>query len=74
MPLISGFCRVKTSNVFYHKLYSLSCPLVDTESLPESYTPEEVKDYDPDLLACDQLSKGGVRMKIASLIRDCCKQ
>lgn len=46
--------------ILYHKLYSLTCPQVDTEALPESYTPSEVKDYDPDLHAYDQLSKGGV--------------
>ncbi|MCF8011052.1 MAG: IS21 family transposase [Clostridiales bacterium] len=46
--------------IICHALYQLANPQVSTNTLPENYTPEEVKNYDPDLSAYDQLSKRGV--------------
>ncbi len=46
--------------ILYHTLYRLDSPHVDTDALPESYTPEAVRHYDPDLNAYDQLAKRGV--------------
>ncbi|MFD2117637.1 IS21 family transposase [Paenibacillus yanchengensis] len=44
--------------VLYHALYQVSHPVASMEVLTEHYTPVDVKDYDPDLEAYDQLSKG----------------
>lgn len=48
--------------VMYHALYQASHPVVSMEALEESYTPIDVRNYEPDLEMYDQLSKGGVAL------------
>lgn len=49
--------QLDQESVIFHHLYRLTNPPLDLDALPESYTPEEVRHYDPDLQAYDELTK-----------------